>query len=64
VQDCCDVGELVNDGPDLGFGHAAGSLLRLTHCECVGSALGFGLGDPSGDGGRVSADVERGAVLG
>jgi hypothetical protein len=46
AQDSRDVGELVHDRPDLGLGHTVGTWLRSAHSEFVGSAFGFGLGDP------------------
>jgi hypothetical protein len=64
LQDSRDVGELVHDGLDLGLGHAGPPGRGLARCECVGRLLGFGLGDPRGDGGRACSGVERGAVLG
>ena len=64
LQDSRDVGELVHDGLDLGLGHARASGYGLACCEYIGCALGFGLGDPRGDGGRACSGVERGAVLG
>jgi hypothetical protein len=54
AQDFADAGELVNDGPDLSFGHAPASH-DLAHAELVLDALGFGLGDPLADRGRAAA---------
>jgi hypothetical protein len=62
VQDGRDLRKLVDDGPDLGLGHAWAGC-RLAGAELTTGFLGFGFGDPGGYGDRAGAGVERGAVL-
>jgi hypothetical protein len=58
-----DVAQFVDERCDLLLGHRRGALVR---CESgLGPCpLGFGGGDPGGDGGRVAAGVQGGLVAG
>jgi len=65
AQDACDVGELVDDGPDLCLGHAlAGSGRGLAQAGLIPGPFGFGFGDPRGDRGGTCSGVEGGVLLG